>query len=265
MIELRAGSTVCTVSAIDGGRVATLTVGGVDLIVGPDPALPATGWGSFPMVPWAGRVRHGRFRFNDVDHQLPINFAPHAIHGTGFEQPWDVVARDAQSTAMACRLTWVLGGDAEQLIELTDHSVNCTLIVRAGEQAMPATIGWHPWFVKPDRVDLQFERMYLRDEEYIPDGRTVAPPPEPPWDDCFTGVLATPRMWIGGVEVSITSDCPYWVVYDMPTYATCVEPQSALPDAFNLGGATSLAPGQELRRVMTISWRDDRHGHVATA
>jgi aldose 1-epimerase len=235
--------------------VATLNVGGVDLILPPDASLPATGWGCYPMVPWAGRIRNGRFSFDGVDFQLPINFDAHAIHGTGFEQPWEVVDRDACSVALGCRLAWELGGESEQLIELADDSLTCTLTVRAGDRAMPATIGWHPWFVKPERVDLRFEQMYLRDDEYITDGRMVAPPPPPPWDDCFVGLLATPRIWIGGVEVSITSDCDHWVVYDMPAHSTCVEPQTAPPDAFNLGGATRLEPGAELRRTMTISWQ----------
>ena len=258
MIELRAGSASCTVSAADGGKVASLRVDGVDLIVGPDPSLPAAGWGSYPIVPWAGRIRRGRFSFDGIDYQLPINFETHAIHGTGFEQPWEVVSHDMQSVALACRLDWVLGGASQQLIVLRDNSLTCTLAVRAGDRAMPASIGWHPWFVKPERVDVQFERMYLRDDDYITDGRTVAPPPPPPWDDCFGGPLATPRLWLGGIEVSITSDCDYWVVYDMPAHATCVEPQTALPDAFNLavdrGGAMRLEPGEELRRSMTIGW-----------
>lgn len=253
MIELRAGSAVCTVSAQDGGRVATLRVGDTDLIVGPDPSLPVGGWGSYPMVPWAGRLRNGRFSFDGVDYQLPINFDTHAIHGTGFERPWDVVTRDARSVALACHLDWVLGGDSEQLIELSDDSLSCMLVARAGDRPMPATIGWHPWFVKPERVDLRFEHMFLRDDDYITDGRVVAPPP-PPWDDCFSGAIATPKLWIDGIEVTITSDCDHWVVYDMPEHATCVEPQTAPPDAFNIGGATRLEPGQELRRSMKISW-----------
>ena len=101
--------------------------------------------------------------------------------------------------------------------------------------------------------------MYLRDEDYITDGRTVSPPPLPPWDDCFAGPLATPRLWIGDTEVSLASDCDYWVVFDMPAHATCIEPQTATPDAFNLagnlGGATRLEPGDELRRTMTIAWK----------
>ena len=258
MIELHAGSASCTVSAVDGGRVASLNVDGVDLILRHDASLPAAGWGSYPMVPWAGRIRHGGFAFDGVDYQLPINFETHAIHGTGFEQPWEVLSSDESIVALACRLDWMLGGEAEQRFELAGNSLTCTLTVRAGDQAMPASIGWHPWFVKPERVDLRFERMYLRDDDYITDGRVAAPPPPPPWDDCFAGPLATPRLWIGGLEVSITSDCEYWVVYDMPPHATCVEPQTATPDAFNrpfdLGGATRLEPGDELRRTMTVGW-----------
>jgi aldose 1-epimerase len=254
VIELRAGEASCTVSPDDGGRVASLSVGGVDLIVRHDPLLPPAGWGSYPMVPWAGRVRRGAFSFDGVDYHLPINFEAHAIHGTGFEQPWAVRNNDASSCDLACDLAWELGGTSEQSIVLTDDSLTCTLAARAGDRPMPASLGWHPWFIKPDAVDLQFARMYLRDDDYITDGRIAEPPPPPPWDDCFAGPLVAPRLVIGGVTLSITSDCEYWVVYDMPPHATCVEPQTATPDAFNLGGAARLEPGDELRRTMTFSW-----------
>jgi aldose 1-epimerase len=231
-----------------------LSVGGVDLILRHTSTLPAAGWGSYPMVPWAGRIRHGKFTFDGAEYQLPINFEAHAIHGTGFEQPWNVAETDVRHVRLTCKLAWLFGGESEQMIELAEDSLTCTLIARAGDRPMPASIGWHPWFMKPDKADLRFERMYLRDDDYITDGRIAEPPPPPPWDDCFEAPLATPRIWIGGVEVSISSDCDFWVVYDMPAHATCVEPQSATPDAFNLGGAARLEPGQELRRTMTISW-----------
>lgn len=255
MIELEADQATCIIDAVAGGRVGTLRVGAVDVLVGPDPSLPVMGWGSFPMVPWAGRIRRGRFTFDGSEHQLPINFEHHAIHGTAFARPWDVIDSSPSSALVRCPLDWEFGGSAEQIIELSPSSLTCTLTARAGDRTMPVTIGWHPWFVKPRRVDLAFERMYPRDDDYIPDGRTVSPPPPPPWDDCFIAPLRTPRLWIDDLEVSISSDCDYWVVYDMPAHATCVEPQSGPPDAFNLGLATRLAPGQELRHTMTVAWR----------
>ncbi len=101
--------------------------------------------------------------------------------------PWVVTAHDSSTAALSCRLDWVFGGEAEQLIELAEDSLTCTLAVRAGERPMPCTFGWHPWFVKPQRVDLRFERMYLRDDDYITDGRTVSPPPPPPGTTALQG------------------------------------------------------------------------------
>jgi aldose 1-epimerase len=255
VLELAADQATCSIDPRNGGRVATLRVADVELLVGPDPSLPVMGWGSFPMVPWAGRIRRGRFTFDGHQYQLPINFEQHAIHGTAFDQKWEVVASDSSSTSMRCDLDWEFGGSTEQTIRLAGDRLICELAVRAGERPMPATLGWHPWFVKPHRVDLAFERMYVRDGDYIPDGRTIGPPSPPPWDDCFAGPRRTPRLWIADVEVAITSDCEYWVVYDMPAHATCVEPQSGPPDAFNLGLAARLVPGHELCRSMTISWQ----------
>jgi aldose 1-epimerase len=95
--------------------------------------------------------------------------------------------------------------------------------------------------------------MYLRDDEGIPTGELVAPPPRP-WDDCFVRPLATPELRYPGLTVRVESDCDHWVVYDQPSHATCVEPQSGPPDAVNLGLATVLEPGEFLQRSMTVSW-----------
>jgi len=54
-----------------------------DLLHDPEFRSPLA-WGSYPMVPWAGRIRHGRFRFDGEEYELPINFGAHAIHGVGF-------------------------------------------------------------------------------------------------------------------------------------------------------------------------------------
>jgi aldose 1-epimerase len=257
MIELEAGDALVTVSAVHGGRVAQIEVGGAPLLIGADhPAVEDDPklWGSYPMVPWAGRLRDGRFHFDDRTIELPRNMGPHAIHGTAFDTPWTVVDRGIDHVEMTIPLDWPFGGTAHQHLQLLPDALVCVLSVQATGQAMPAVVGWHPWFVKPLHDRLDFDGQWVRDADYIPSGQVVPPVPRP-WDDCFEGAhhplqLALP----GGLTVTIGSDCTYWVVYDQPVHATCVEPQSAPPDAFNLGKATRLEPGEFHQRTMTISW-----------
>ncbi len=257
MIELVAGDArhpvLATVAPVDGGRVVSLSVHGTELLVGGDSSSNPLHWGSYPMVPFAGRIRHGRFRFRGVEHQLPTNMAPHAIHGSGFTSRWEILDVGSRHVELECRLQWPFGGRAHQHIHLADDALLCVLTVVADGEAMPVTLGWHPWFVKPPADRFEFAAMYLRDAEGIPTGELV-PPPERPWDDCFVRPLATPELRYPGLTVRIESDCDHWVVYDQPSHATCVEPQSGPPDAVNLGSATVLEAGEFLQRSMTVRW-----------
>jgi aldose 1-epimerase len=99
--------------------------------------------------------------------------------------------------------------------------------------------------------------MYARDDEGIPSGELVSPPPGP-WDDCFVNTEPV-ELHYAELTVTVTSDCDHWVVYDEPSHATCVEPQSGPPDAFNLRPRL-LQPGERLIRTMTIQWIDRRWG-----
>ncbi|MFN8021862.1 MAG: hypothetical protein U0Q03_10080 [Acidimicrobiales bacterium] len=254
MVELQAGKATVLVSPISGGRVASIEVGGDELLVtgmpGDDPML----WGSYPMVPFAGRIREGRFAWGDRTVQLPINLEPHAIHGTGLTSAWDVLDQGRDHVEMQCALTWPLGGRAHQHLQLTRDALVCVLTVTAEGEAMPVTLGWHPWFRKPLSAELRFEQMYEKDAAGIPTGRLVEPRPQP-WDDCFVEPQGPLVMQITPhVAVTVASDCDHWVVYTEPEHATCVEPQSGPPDAVNLGTATVLEPGEMLQRTMTISW-----------
>ncbi|HEX9992774.1 MAG TPA: hypothetical protein VGB14_07600, partial [Acidimicrobiales bacterium] len=84
--RLAAGPAVAVVDPDCGGRIASLTLDGAELLVteGDEPL----DWGCFPMAPWAGRVRRGRFRFDGREHQLTVDLPPHAIHGTTYTRPW---------------------------------------------------------------------------------------------------------------------------------------------------------------------------------
>jgi aldose 1-epimerase len=251
MISIGSGDVTVQVDAERGGRLAAIDVSGRHVLVGPARDRGPMHWGAFPMIPWAGRVRHGRFEFAGQPRQLPLDMPPHAIHGTAYRQRWDVVAVSGDELSMTCDLAWEFGGSARQRVTVGDSTVTCELGVAAGNAAMPAEIGWHPWFVKPESLWFRPTSMYARDDEAIPSGELVPPPPRP-WDDCF--VNAEPiELRYRDLTVTVASDCDHWVVYDEPVEATCVEPQSGPPDAFNLRQRV-LEPGEQLLRMMTIQF-----------
>ena len=59
---LEAAGARVVVRPEEGGRVGSVVVGGRELLVTSDPQG-LIYWGSYPMAPWAGRIRHGRFEY----------------------------------------------------------------------------------------------------------------------------------------------------------------------------------------------------------
>ena len=243
------GRIRCSIDPEHGGRLASLTVNGLSLLVPQSDGLGPFEWGSYPMVPWAGRIRDARFSFDGRDVDLPPNDGPHALHGTCFDAAWTV----RESTGSAARLEiavpgpWPFGGIAWQLIELRDAGLSLELGVTApDDRAMPAALGWHPWFRRRlERggeleldVDLSAARLYTRDADGLPTGELTRPS-DGPWDDCFTGAGAIALRWPGALTLRLEHDCPSLVLYTEPAHAACVEPQTGPPDVFTLEPAAA--------------------------
>ena len=262
METLRAGDAAVTIDAENGGRLASLRVGGHELLRGRaegEPDAP-TSWGCFPMVPWAGRIRRGRFVADGTSVTLPIDMPPHAIHGTTKDRAWRVDAPGTISTELGDDWPWT--GRATHEVALEPQRLTLTLAVHAGE-TMPVSAGWHPWFHRriggaEAEIDLPAERMWRRDEEGIPDGTLVDPPPGP-WDDCFTALVGPVVVrWPGVLTLIVESDCEHVVVYDEVDDFVCVEPQSAPPDAHNSGEDLVLVPAGTTWAVSTTwTWTVD--------
>ena len=99
--------------------------------------------------------------------------------------------------------------------------------------------------------------MYANDAEGLPTGELVHPAPRP-WDYCFVELAAAPRLRWGGLDVTMESDCPCWIVYDREPQAVAVEPWTAPPNSLNMPYATIVEPGRPL--VATMTWRWDIPG-----
>ena len=65
---------------------------------------------SFPLVPYANRIAHGRYVVDGQSYQLPLNFGdhPHSIHGFGWQRPWQVLEQSGHDV----RLEQTHHGDA---------------------------------------------------------------------------------------------------------------------------------------------------------
>lgn len=152
-----------------GGRIARIRCDGIEQLVGhgDHDSVAAISWGSYPMVPWCGRIRDGRFVFDGQAYELPRNLGGHAIHGVGYLLPWRVSEHSPRHAVLELELPsdarWPFGGEARQKIALEGRRLVMELSVTAGARAMPATLGWHPWFLKPERLEFRPEAMYPRD------------------------------------------------------------------------------------------------------
>ena len=259
LIRLSRGDLQLEIAAEAGGRIAQIWWKDVDQLVGHAASNAAMiGWGCYPMVPWAGRIRHGRFELEGHHHQLPLNMGAHAIHGLGFAMPWRVELHGPHRLELSLALPqderWPFGGRAFQRIEVEEDHLRLELSVQAGSVAMPATIGWHPWFRKPERVRFSPTAVYPRDSHGIAT-LPIKTPSAGPWDDCFVNT-ETVRLERASHALALSSDCTHWVVYDEDPNATCIEPQSGPTDAFNIEPFV-LAPGETLTRWFQMAW-DDR-------
>lgn len=237
MTILKSGNASLNIDLKHGARISTLHIGDLQLLV-PQESNPFH-WGCFPLAPWTGRLRKGRFQFDGASYQMPLNMGPDAIHGTTYNRVWRQLGDDPIFETQLVP-HWPFPGRVVQKFELADNSLTLTLEVHCEKQPFPAACGWHPWFQRrlsrggEAQLDFKPGMMYHRDEDHITDGPLENPRPGP-WDDCFKDTAQPITLtWPKALKLSMTSDTNHWVVYNMPEHALCVEPMTGPPDALNI-------------------------------
>jgi aldose 1-epimerase len=212
---------------------------------------------------------------------LPPNFdgIPHPLHGDGWRAGWSLT--EASPDRVTLELghpsgAWPWSYAARQTIRADEDGVGFELeLVNLSDTAMPAGLGFHPYFAGRSAACLRAATgaVWLADPEMLPtrpapsgevrDWGAGAPLEAPDLiDNCYSrwGGAADIRLPDQGLAVRLTADAPLgWLhVYSPPGQPFfCVEPVSHRPNALNAAnplaeGVISIAPGRQLQASMRI-------------
>ena len=282
MLTLRSGELELVVDPAAGGCIRSFTDAGFAILrtsTG-DQRDPAS-YSSFALVPYSGRIDHGRFAFGGIEHQLPLNFAPepHAIHGDGWTASWTVSDQSGTNATIvfhheARRMAFRYR--AWQTFTLAEDGLRIEIGVRnTGDATMPFGLGLHPYFDRRPGTTLEAEvaEIWLPDPLNIPrekiavpdwaDFRNERPVAEMTLDHIFAKVRGAATIrWPNesrGVRVEGDQVLDRLVVFIPPGQDYfCVEPVSHVANAINMpdieaAGLRILQPNAELSATVSIN------------
>jgi aldose 1-epimerase len=235
---------------------------------------------SYPLVPYSNRIAQARLMWAGQTYELRKNFPPepHAIHGCGWEQAWDVLDSDDQFAELGLEheadSAWPFDFSARQTIRVRPDRLELHMqLTNLAAVAAPAGLGWHPYFTKRPGCTIAFDAT----------GRWEMGPDQLPThlaahagvhaegnalrlDHCFEGWSGALDWRDPVLDVRVTSDISRMVVYTTPELnCIAIEPVSHVNNALariaELGesaqdlGVRILQPGESTTAAMTIEVR----------
>jgi aldose 1-epimerase len=269
------GAARCDILPQVGGSIGTWSVNGQEMLRTASEAGIAArnpyATAGFPLVPYSNRIGQGSFEWRGKLVALARNFPPepHAIHGVGFERPWQVRTRSSNS-ALLCLAhrpdaAWPWAFEARQRITLSDDMLILEFeAVNLESQAVPLAFGHHPYFPRSGaRLTFHAQGVWMVGDDGLP--RELAQPAgkydfskgtaveNADIDHCFTGwngvaIVAWPHK-TQALAISGSRELSSAVVYIRRGLdAFCFEPVAHINNALNRADRESsmpvIAPGE---------------------
>jgi aldose 1-epimerase len=283
-LTLTRGAARCDILPHVGGSIGSWSVSGQQMlrnasesgIAARDPYAMA----GFPLVPYSNRIGQGKFDWRGKLVTLARNFPPepHSIHGVGFEKPWQVESRAADSAVL--RLAhrpdsgWPWAFDARQRVTLTEDALILEFeATNLESQAVPLAFGFHPYFPSNGaRLTFHAHGVWLTGADGLPcelirpegsfDFSKGAPAENVDIDHCFTAwsgmaIVAWPGQ-TRALGISASRELSNAVVYIRRELdAFCFEPVAHSNNAINRHerepAMPVIAPGESFEA--SISFR----------
>jgi aldose 1-epimerase len=271
-----------------GNNARSFLVNGREFVWTPQPwAAPALG-GIPLLAPWANRLDAVSYRANGHRYLLNeslgnLRFDKHhqPIHGLLlFASGWKEVCRDASSVTHRLEFwkvpEWMAQFPFAHAIEMTHRLSGATLEIETAvenlcSEPIPLCIGYHPYFQIPGshrddlRVSIAARQCVGLSDRTLPTAERTPVSPQPValrgavLDDVFTDLTGEEFRIegpTGSLRVGFGERYPVAIVY-APADGTfvCIEPMTALTNAFNDPGAPlqQIAPGDTWRESFWVS------------
>lgn len=284
MTRLKAGELSCEIEPRLGGCIAGLWLGDIPVLRSTPAAQLTTSRqaGCYPLVPYSNRIGGARLLWQGTQHPLVRNNGAeaHAIHGVGWQRPWQVLESDERSVFLSYEhrpdSSWPFAFDCSQGMRIDEHALSLTLsMTNQSAQPAPAGLGWHPYFVKRPRSHLAF----------VATGRWEMGPDKLPTerhetsgldaecetldvDHCYDGWDGMAVLRDDVLQVRLSSSLRRVVVFTNRTRdSVAIEPVSHVNNAMNLAaggidaaqlGLVILQPGESFSAEMTIEVERER-------
>ncbi|CAH0222752.1 Aldose 1-epimerase [Pseudomonas sp. Bi70] len=263
-LHLHDGITQLTLAPGVGGAIAnwTAVATGQPLLRPADEQALQAGTprrlGCYPLAPWSNRITEGGFDNPEGWLALTANTdnSPLPIHGSAWQQPWQVVEHSASSALLRLESQVPFAYTAEQHFELTDGLLSVRLqVTHRADAPMWHGLGLHPYFPRTAHTKLQAraEKVWQCDENSLPTQLSELPAH---WD--FQHQQALPRVhtdnafigWDGqariveseaGYSLDISSEQAIYLLFcpeGKPFF--CFEPVSHAVDAHHQPGKPGL-------------------------
>lgn len=233
--------------------------------------------GCFPLVPWSNRIAEGGFDCPDGWQPLTANSLtdPLPIHGSAWQQPWQVVSRATDDVVLQLDSTTPFAYRARQRFHLSEGRLSIELqVTHLADRAAWHGLGLHPYFVRTanTRLQAQAEHVWLCNASRLPTQR-VALPGE--WDFRQLGALPETLVdngfcnWDGHclieqpdlgyqLECQATGSDYYLLYCPAGLGFFCIEPVSHPVNAHHLPGRPGLRllqHGQSAELTFSLQYR----------
>ncbi len=278
MVRLESGDLVCDIEPRLGGCIAGLWLGGIPVLrrhAGGE-LNSARQASSYPLVPFSNRIAHATLQWQGTQHPLVLNNAPepHAIHGIGWQRPWEVLESDSQFALLAYEHpadeAWPFAFDCSQTLRVRNGTLELTLsLTNQSREPAPAGLGWHPFFIKrpASRISFGATGRWEMGPDKLPTHRAPSDGIDMDCaqlevDHCYDGWNGVVHLRDELLHTRVTSSLSRLVVFTNASRDTvAIEPVSHVNNALSLVhsgfdasdlGLTTLQPGETFSAQMAI-------------